>query len=137
MRGSPCVRCSPLKSYRHRNWPHCQSDAFKLIIAALPLRHLTFSDISSTFSAPICAGVGQTTRDCMVGALLASSVELIGSTTINKRSETRHVIKLLMVATGSALAPAGYIMAAPAVGASAAMMIRETARVKARRAARG
>jgi MHS family citrate/tricarballylate:H+ symporter-like MFS transporter len=69
-------------------------------------------------------------RSTVLSMLYAIATTVFGGT-------TQLVIKLLTEATGSALAPAWYIMAALAIGISAAMMIRETAPVKARHAALG
>ena len=69
-------------------------------------------------------------RSTVLSMLYAIATTVFGGT-------AQLVINMLTVATGSALAPAWYIMAALAVGASAAMLIRETAPVKAQRAALG
>jgi MHS family citrate/tricarballylate:H+ symporter-like MFS transporter len=69
-------------------------------------------------------------RSTVLSVLYAIATTVFGGT-------TQFVIKLLTVATGSALAPAWYIITAFAVGASAALMIRETAPVKVRHAALG
>jgi MFS family permease len=69
-------------------------------------------------------------RSTVLSMLYAIATTVFGGT-------AQLVIKMLTEATGSTLAPAGYIMAALAVGASAAMLIRETAPVKAGRTALG
>jgi MFS transporter, MHS family, citrate/tricarballylate:H+ symporter len=69
-------------------------------------------------------------RSTVLSMLYAIATTVFGGT-------AQLVIKMLTESTGSTLAPAGYIMAALAVGASAAMLIRETAPVKAGRTALG
>jgi MFS transporter, MHS family, citrate/tricarballylate:H+ symporter len=69
-------------------------------------------------------------RSTVLSMLYAIATTVFGGT-------TQLVIKLLTVATGSALAPAWYISAALVAGASAAMLIRETAPLKAGHAALG
>ena len=73
----------------------------------------------------ITESVPKAVRSTVLSILYALATTVFGGT-------TQLIIKLLTEATGSAMAPAWYIMAALAVGAVAAVLIRETAPVKLR-----
>ena len=73
----------------------------------------------------VTESVPKAVRSTVLSILYALATTVFGGT-------TQLVIKLLTETTGSAMAPAWYITAALAVGAIAAVLIRETAPVKSR-----
>jgi MFS family permease len=73
----------------------------------------------------VTESVPKAVRSTVLSILYALATTIFGGT-------TQLVIKLLTETTGSAMAPAWYITAALAVGAVAAVLIRETAPVKSR-----
>jgi MHS family citrate/tricarballylate:H+ symporter-like MFS transporter len=93
------------------------------VYAATTVLCLLMQTFGNAALVTVTESLPKAVRSTALSLLYAIATTVFGGT-------TQLVIKLLMVTTGSALAPAWYIVAALAVGLSAAMMIRETAPVK-------